>query len=233
MLSGMPTLTRRASPMAVEDRRAMIIDAIIPLLLEHGASITSRQIAEGAGIAEGTIFRAFGDKESLIHAAVEKYFDPAPLRAKLAEIDPQQPLRAKIMTVIELMQSRFSGMFSMMAAVGGTERPPMPGTSNRLEFATIIAGILEPDLDRLNLPAERVGPVLRLVAFSTAIPAFNETIAFTVDELTDVVLYGIAGHPDDLQTAATGPEDTQSEAAENAAAEHQAAEHQASTQATE
>ena len=47
----------------------MIIDAVIPLILEHGVGITSRQIAEAAGVAEGTVFRAFGDKESLIAAA--------------------------------------------------------------------------------------------------------------------------------------------------------------------
>ena len=32
----------------------MIIDAVIPLLLKHGADVTSKQIAEAAGIAEGT-----------------------------------------------------------------------------------------------------------------------------------------------------------------------------------
>ncbi|MCU1430433.1 MAG: DNA-binding transcriptional regulator, AcrR family, partial [Actinomycetia bacterium] len=37
----------------------MIVAATLPLLLEHGDRVTSRQIAEAAGIAEGTIFRAF------------------------------------------------------------------------------------------------------------------------------------------------------------------------------
>lgn len=53
----------------------MIIDAVIPLILEHGVGITSRQIAEAAGVAEGTVFRAFGDKESLIAAAADAFFE--------------------------------------------------------------------------------------------------------------------------------------------------------------
>ena len=33
----------RAQPLPPEDRKAMILDAMIPLLLEHGRSVTSRQ----------------------------------------------------------------------------------------------------------------------------------------------------------------------------------------------
>jgi len=40
----------------------MIVDAVIPLLLEYGRDITTKQIAESAGIAEGTLFRAFETK---------------------------------------------------------------------------------------------------------------------------------------------------------------------------
>ena len=73
----------------------MIIDAVIPLLLEHGRAVTSKQIAEAAGIAEGTIFRAFGDKETLVQAAIEKYLDPEPLREALRSHRPGAPARAQ------------------------------------------------------------------------------------------------------------------------------------------
>ena len=57
----------------------MIVEATLPLLLEHGEMVTTRQIAEAAGIAEGTIFRVFADKDELIAAVVEHAVDPAPL----------------------------------------------------------------------------------------------------------------------------------------------------------
>lgn len=179
--------------MPVEDRQSMIVDAVIPLLLEHGANITSRQIAEEAGVAEGTIFRAFGDKETLIRAAVEKYFDPQPMRAQLAHISPQDPLRDKIKAAIGILQARFSGVLAMMSALGHNERPEFARDKSRSNYAGIVAGLVQPELDRLNLPADRIGALLRLVAFSTSIPQFNESVGFTLDELTDIVLYGIVG----------------------------------------
>ncbi|MEO8908308.1 MAG: TetR/AcrR family transcriptional regulator [Microbacteriaceae bacterium] len=189
----METTARRASPMSVEDRQSMIVDAVIPLLLEHGANITSRQIAEEAGVAEGTVFRAFGDKESLIRAAVERYFDPQPMRAQLAQIPQECSLRDKIKASIGILQTRFSGVLAMMSALGHKERPPFAGDASRDEYPSIIAHLLEPELHHLNLPTDRIAPLLRLVAFSSSIPQFNESVGFTLDELTDIVLYGIVG----------------------------------------
>ena len=54
---------KRATALPPEERRSMIVAATLPLLLEHGDRVTSRQIAEACGIAEGTIFRAFTDKD--------------------------------------------------------------------------------------------------------------------------------------------------------------------------
>ena len=61
----------------------MIVAATLPLLLEHGDRVTTRQIAEAAGIAEGTIFRVFADKDEIIVAVIEAALDPAPLEAAL------------------------------------------------------------------------------------------------------------------------------------------------------
>src|SRR5437879_3735908 len=57
---------RRAPAMSVEQRREAIIAATIPLLLERGDALTTSQIARAAGIAEGTVFRAFRDKQDLL-----------------------------------------------------------------------------------------------------------------------------------------------------------------------
>src|SRR5690606_24835873 len=48
----------RARPLAPEERREAILDAVLPLLRERGREVTSRELAEAAGVAEGTIFRA-------------------------------------------------------------------------------------------------------------------------------------------------------------------------------
>jgi AcrR family transcriptional regulator len=185
---------RRAQPLSVEERQAMIIDAVIPLLIEHGRAVTSKQIAEAAGIAEGTVFRAFGDKDTLVKAAVDKYLDPEPLRQALRSIDPALPLENKVRAMIYLMRERFSSMFRMIAAIGG-ERPPAPHV--RHEFPAIIAEVLAPEAAALNIPAERVAHLIRMVSIASSFPALNEGMEFSVDELARIVLYGVAGQPAD------------------------------------
>ena len=48
-----------------------------PLLERFGREVSTRQIAEAAGVAEGTIFRAFATKDELIDAVIKDSFDIA------------------------------------------------------------------------------------------------------------------------------------------------------------
>lgn len=167
----------------------MIVDAVIPLLLEFGGDVTTRQIAESAGIAEGTLFRAFGDKESIIQAAVDRFLDPEPLRLMLESIDPQLPLRDRVHEILFHLQARTSGIVQMMSAVGGG-RPPV--SAHGSQFAELIAGVLESEGERLRVDSVTIAYFLRLIAFASSIAPFNEPHPFTVDELTDLILNGIS-----------------------------------------
>ncbi|MBB5633987.1 AcrR family transcriptional regulator [Cryobacterium mesophilum] len=194
----------RARPLSVEDRQAMIIDAVIPLLAVHGRDLTSKQIAEAAGVAEGTIFRAFGDKDSLITAAVERFLDPEPMRRELRAIDPSLDLHAKVLMIITVMQTRFSEIFRIMALVGH-ERPPHRHERNT--FIDILTEVLGSDLEHLNWPASRIAHIIRLMSFASAFPQLNDGMEFTPDELTTIVLHGIAGSPQHSQN--THPTESQ------------------------
>ena len=183
----------RAKPMSVDERRAMIVDAVIPLLIEHGREVSTRQIADAAGIAEGTIFRVFIDKEEIFAAAVEKFLDPGELHERLRAIDPELPLEGKVNDILFQLRARMTGIFGIMSAVG-TQGPPR-GRRTTDNFALVIDEILRPDLEQLNVPPERIGSFLRLVAFASAIPHFNEGNEMSTAELAQYITYGIAGHP--------------------------------------
>ncbi len=46
----------RATPLPLDERRAALIAATEPLLEQFGRDVSTRQIAEAACVAEGTIF---------------------------------------------------------------------------------------------------------------------------------------------------------------------------------
>src|SRR5438477_5738808 len=96
----------RAAALPVDERRSMIVAIALPLLLEHGDRVTSRQIAEAAGIAEGTIFRVFADKDEVIAAVIEAALDPEPLETALAGIAPVPRLEEHLAAAVVIMQQR-------------------------------------------------------------------------------------------------------------------------------
>ncbi len=192
----MATRTERARPLSPEDRRAAIADAVVPLLIAHGRDVSTRQIAEAACVAEGTLFRAFDDKDAIIDAAVTRYLDPEPLRRQLREIDASRPLEWKVERVLVHLRERFRGIIGVMSALG-TRTPPHRDHHHHNDiYESIIADLLAADAERLSATPSQVARYLRLVAFASSVPAFGESIGLDTDELVDLITNGIAsGHP--------------------------------------
>src|SRR3954470_1625595 len=108
---------RRATALPPDERRSMIVAATLPLLLEHGDRVTSRQIAEAAGVAEGTIFRAFADKDEIIAAVVEAALDPAPLEAAVSAVPVDLSFEETLGAVIAIMQQRVIDIWRIVSSV--------------------------------------------------------------------------------------------------------------------
>ena len=96
----------------------MIVEATLPLLVEHGEMVTTRQIADAAGIAEGTIFRVFSDKDELIRAVLERAFDPQPLDDAVRDLDPDLAFELALRRLVELQQQRAIEIWRIASAVG-------------------------------------------------------------------------------------------------------------------
>jgi AcrR family transcriptional regulator len=175
--------------MTPEERRSAILDAAIPLLRAHGREMSTRQLAEAAGVAEGTLFRAFGDKDAIIAAAVERYFDPEPLRNALRSIDPAEPTVDKIRQVLELLRARFAGVIGFMSALRHQVEPPPRPERPESDWLDILARLFRPD--ELAIPVETLGFYLRLLAFGAAMPPITSAHAFTLEELLQLVTHGV------------------------------------------
>ncbi|MDR0284152.1 MAG: TetR/AcrR family transcriptional regulator [Propionibacteriaceae bacterium] len=122
----------RSRPRPVEERRRDIIAATVPLLAEEGFLISTRRIADAAGVAEGTLFRAFPTKGELLREAAASYLNPADLIAEIDAIDPTLPLADKVRRVMDTVEEAASRFQTLMATVKGRgpraagERPPWP-----------------------------------------------------------------------------------------------------------
>lgn len=96
------TRTGRAGPLPPDERRAAILRAVRPVLLARGVAATTRELAEAAGVAEGTLFRVFDDKLSLIGQAAFVAADPADAVPDLDAIDRALSLRDRLVAVMEI-----------------------------------------------------------------------------------------------------------------------------------
>lgn len=109
--------TGRARPMGRDERRAAIALATVPLLEVHGAQVSTRQIAVAAGVAEGTLFRAFDDKVEILTAAAERALDPTAGVAEIDELPPAPDLAAELTQLADVMAARGRRVRRVMFAV--------------------------------------------------------------------------------------------------------------------
>ncbi len=183
----------RAKAMSPDERRADLIAATLPLLLEHGRETTTKQIADAAGIAEGTIFRVFESKHDLIQAALTTAIDFEPFLKDLRTIDPDQGLRGVLLDICTHFQIRFRGIFALMSRMGLVQ--PLESrrhtAEHRRQAGLILEGLVEPYADQLTCTPAHLVQLVRLLTFSGTHPHISDGVTLTPDIIVSVVLDGV------------------------------------------
>ncbi|WP_250007460.1 TetR/AcrR family transcriptional regulator [Actinoplanes sp. M2I2] len=186
---------RRVRALAPEERRAALIDATIPLLHEHGLDVSTRQIAQAAGVAEGTIFGVFETKTSLVVCSVIKALDPQPTLAALAAIDRAAPLRERLIKATELVHARFAENAQLLSAARKlilSGDASAQAISNREALHAALTDVIAATgVDELRRPPAAVATLLLLFCGANTYGPFGDPDNFSGEETVSLLLDGL------------------------------------------
>ncbi|MFJ4185092.1 TetR/AcrR family transcriptional regulator [Kitasatospora sp. NPDC089509] len=194
---------RRAPAMTPEGRREMIVRAALPLVIEYGTSVTTAQIARAAGIGEGTVFRVFSDKDSLLAACLAEALRPDDAVGHLAAIDPEQPLADRLVEAAEAIGgylARMAAVSGALAASGGaqgrapqsSDRDGEPAGRERLSTATTqaLAALFEPERDNLLMPPEQLAVAFQLLIMAAGLQGGTGPAPLSYRDVVELLLHG-------------------------------------------
>lgn len=188
---------RRAAAMPPDERRAAIASATLTLLLEQGRAVNTRQIAEAAGIAEGTIFRAFPDKDAVVQAAVDLAFDPAPTEQAFTAIDRSLPFEVQLAEAAAIIQRRLSEIWRLISTLG--ERPKHPGST---PDSAALAELFAAHRHEVRLDPAAAARQLRALTLAVSHPALAGDEPLSPTEIVSLLLDGIRNRPDPTRSPA-------------------------------
>lgn len=197
-----------------EDVRAGIVEAATRLLREKGAAgVTTRAVAQAAGVQAPAIYRLFGDKDGLVNAVAEHVMAGYVAAKSTAEVDddPVRALRdgwrmhvdfglanAELFALLNSVPTAAGGIDVLRArvralAAAGLLRVPEERALNMIHAAgtgTVLA--------LLGLPATRRDPGLSEAMFDALCAGLLSTAPATPDTAVSTVVVTFATVVPDL-----------------------------------
>ncbi len=195
----MPTQQSRAKPLSADDRRAAIVNAVLPLLLERGQATTTADMAAAAGIAEGTIFRVFPDKAAILMAAVRVTIEPNATEDAIGAINADLPLSGQLLEAAEILTNRFQKVTTLMEVIHTLpHRKKGPSPEGRRMFfaaskavtASLVA-LFARSKDQLSVSPVLAARTFRALVFADAHPMTVRDDTVNSSEMVSILLHGV------------------------------------------
>jgi AcrR family transcriptional regulator len=158
--------------MSPDDRRAAIVSAAIPLVMAHGSGVLTADIAAAAGIAEGTIFRVFPDKEALLGACLQAVADTTTVHDEMASIE-EETLEDAVAGAIEILLTHLATAMPVVMRVTTTGPTPRAARGLRTQLTDEtrqeLTDVLTRYADQLGVPVEEAAHVLHVLVLGAAV----------------------------------------------------------------
>ncbi len=192
-------MSSRARALSPEQRRAALVAAAVPLVVQGGLSVTTREIAAAAGVAEGTIFRVFESKDDLLVAAAQRVFDTTVLEQELAHIRPELDLTTRLTQIVEVNQAAGQRIMAVLTAFGrpcdrdrlGDVRA-LVDEAGQVRARHRIAELLAPDAARLRRSVDEVVALVGALSWMSVHPMSPWPRSSAAD-IVDLLLHGVLG----------------------------------------
>jgi AcrR family transcriptional regulator len=198
---------RRAPAMSQEERRAAIVRSTIPLLLEHGGTVSTSQIAAAAGIAEGTVFRAFKDKQDLLLACMHAGMNSEEEVATIGRIGRNGPLQERLTEGVRAISGYLDRVWAVGQAVRaggispqaiqermhGEGEPHKPGPPPEFfRVSQAMSGLFDEATDNLRVAPERAVQMLLGLVLTSRMQStgFGQSIGEPA-EIVELFLHGV------------------------------------------
>jgi AcrR family transcriptional regulator len=162
------------------------VAAVLPLIVEHGEAVTSRQLAEAAGVSEGTIFNVFADKDELLAATLEAALDQGPFERSIAEIDSTAMFHDQLVGATRLIQERIVDIWQLLSSLG--TRPQ--DAARPLPVSPGLTALFTRHADEITVGPVDASRLLRALTLALTHPLLAAD-ALDAERIVDVFLHGV------------------------------------------
>ena len=190
----------RARRLAPEQRRAALLDAATELFIVQGPNFTTADLATAAGVSEGTIFRYFTDKSTLVAECRRCAIGLDELVPEIGAAAELPTFREQVLAASRLLNDRILQMIRVVSD-GGVARPP----DDAGEIAEQLVAALAPIFVGVSgapagRPADGLQPeqlanmLIGMLISNTFLCEKTSTDPVPVERLVDLFLHGIDHH---------------------------------------
>jgi AcrR family transcriptional regulator len=142
------------------ERMAAMLDRAIPVLADHGFSVSTRALAAALGVTQGLIYKHFPSKEAFVSAVLARAFskanrDPAILR------DESRPLAERLAGFYSDGPDRDGGSRIRLFVRAAIEGWPVPARRGAALTRQVFEPVVRALRDEAGLPSLEERPMMR------------------------------------------------------------------------